>query len=103
MATAARTGAPMQRSFWPARSLRVHYRITNTGGDIVYNPSITGSTATNSVILETTTPVSLGASLAGGAAVDTTLKYHVLDGVGSFRATVLAQAQDACGTGYTYP
>jgi len=80
----------------------VSYTITNPVGPDAVNVAITGTVNTNSVTLATVTPVALG-DISVGASSGTTLVYNVLVGVGSFRARVHANAEDACGNSFVFP
>jgi hypothetical protein len=82
--------------------LSVTFTIQNNGADPATSVAITGSTATNSVTSSTTMPVSVG-TVAAGSSQTFTLQYSVPAGVGNFRATVNASADDPCSNTYTYP
>ncbi|MCL4474240.1 MAG: YCF48-related protein [Actinobacteria bacterium] len=86
------------------RTLSVDYSLTNSSTATAYAVSITGSSANNGVVLDSSSPMpmSLGDIVAGGSQ-PLTLKYSVPDGLTSFKAYNLASAQDGCGGTYTYP
>ncbi|MCL6106077.1 MAG: glycoside hydrolase [Actinobacteria bacterium] len=90
-----------------ARSLSIDFTIANDGSDLAYDTQFTGSISTDNVNLQTLTPVSWGpvnfGVLFAGQSVPFTLKYQVPAGVTSFKTTISATAQDACGDVYNYP
>ena len=57
---------------------------------------------TNSVILLTTTPVTVG-DIAAGASAGFTLEYSLPPGVTQFMTSIYASASDPTGTVYYYP
>jgi len=99
-------------AFWSSyadyanNELSVTYTFSNSGAITAYNSAIVGSVNTNSVLLVTTLPLSLGTiDAAGGAnsSVSETLLYAIPSGLSTFRATVYITAEDSCGTTYNYP
>lgn len=87
---------------YQARELSLQLSLTNDGADGADGVAITGASSNGGVTLVTPVPVALG-SVAGGTAVSTTLRFHVPEGVGSFKVAFTANAMDACGIGYGYP
>lgn len=98
------SAAPFWASYadYVTRLLSVTYTIRNSGAQSAYNVAITSSTATNSVTCSTTMPGSIG-TIAAGSLQKATLQYGIPAGVGSFRVTINAAADDGCGNRYTYP
>ncbi len=97
-------GSPMWASFadYVARQLTLSFKISNPKGPGAMNVAILGASNTNGVTLATATPVTLG-NISMGADSVATLVYQVPTGVHSFRTTVQAAAEDACGNGFTFP
>lgn len=83
------------------RELSVDYRVYNKGANDAYNINITESSNTNGV-LAGNLPVTVGDVSAGGNGVGT-VRYLVPPGVGFFRASLQASAEDSLGYLHTYP
>jgi hypothetical protein len=90
-------------SDYEAGLLSVDWTVRNNGSDIANNVQITGSGNTNGVTCATGLPAAVGNIDGGGGSGGTTLQYIVPAGVGSWRASLTASAEDECGTTYTYP
>ncbi|MDO8737295.1 MAG: hypothetical protein Q7K29_09490, partial [Thermoleophilia bacterium] len=86
---------------YTARLLSVRYTVNNSGGTSAFSVNLDNSSATNGVITASSLPVSAG-NIAAGASALVTLQYNVPSGVGSFRTTNSASAEDNCGTTFTY-
>src|SRR5665811_252011 len=97
-------------AFWASyndylnQELSVTLTFCNAGASDFFNMAIAGSTSTNSALLVSEVPSIVG-DIAGGAGscVPLTVKYAVPSGVSSFRSTIYATAEDACGGTYSYP
>jgi hypothetical protein len=76
--------------------------ITKNTPETAYDVAITGSTNTNGVTLLTATPIAIK-DVFDSNSENTTVRYHVPVGVGSFKLSITASASDACGTSYFYP
>lgn len=89
---------------YTARELTVSYAVCNSDTAEAENVTITGAAANNGVTLLTATPYFVG-HIHTGACVSSAFRYHVPVGVGSFRTTVTATANDITGSGmlYSYP
>jgi len=84
-----------------ARKLSVSYSIGNTGAAGAANVAIVGSTATNGVSAASALPLSAGNIPASGS-TSVTVQYNVPTGVGSFKTTTYATAQNGAAI-YSYP
>ena len=83
--------------------LSVDYTMTNhSTGLSAIGVSIVTVVNTNSVILLTTTPVTVG-DIAAGASAGFTLEYSLPPGVTQFMTSIYASASDPTGTVYYYP
>lgn len=86
-----------------ARRLMVDFTISNNSGPDAFNASIANTVNTNGISLVSVLPLAIG-DIATGSDVSMTLVYYVP--VGSpmvFRTTIHADAQDLCGTVFSYP
>ncbi|MFA5801133.1 MAG: hypothetical protein WC911_01515 [Thermoleophilia bacterium] len=86
--------------------LSVNWTISNTGGTVAYDVTLTNTSNTNGVTMVVPS-ASLG-TIAGGGSATATLKYggFVTGGyttIGSWRTVNTGTAKDECGTLYTYP
>jgi hypothetical protein len=85
---------------YESRLLSVVYGFSNNGDAGAYAVQITGSTATMGVVIYSELPAPVGYDETVNGLI---LKYLVPPGVGSFRTSLEASAQNAYGTTYTYP
>jgi len=85
-----------------SRNLSVDFQLDNSGSNIAYNTQITGAPSTNGVIPIVDVPFAVGDVAASGNQLFT-MMYWVPEGVTTFRASIMATADDACGATYTYP
>lgn len=83
-------------------TLSVDYSIGNAGPSYAYSGSIVGTINTNSVLTHTLMPVAPFPIAIGGIA-NTTVKYSVPTGVGSFHSSVYAIANNGVGSSFSYP
>ncbi|MHB8159422.1 MAG: S8 family serine peptidase [Thermoleophilia bacterium] len=99
-------------SFWAsyadyqARELSMTFAINNGGINEAYNVIMAGSVNTNSVLLISPTPLTVGDIGASGGPTDSvqvTVKYLVPTDVTAFHTTVYLTADDSCGISYAYP
>ncbi|MBI5870335.1 MAG: S8 family serine peptidase [Actinobacteria bacterium] len=97
-------------SFWASyedylsHELSVTFSFCNSGTNDAFNVAMVGSINTNSAVLASLVPGSVG-NIAGGSGscAPITVKYLVPAGVSRFRATVYATAENSCGLNYAYP
>lgn len=94
--------------YWPsmaaytARHLSVDYHV-DSFFDVYWDLNVEGTQNTNGVIgigLSELGPLGV---MINSTSPDFTYKYFVPEGVASFKTTVYATAQDACGNTYEYP
>jgi len=97
-------------SFWASytdylnHELSVTLSFCNTGVSDARNVAMVGSINTNSAVLASTVPATVGDIASGaGSCIPLTVKYAVPSGVSRFRSTVYATAEDGCGATYAYP
>ena len=86
---------------YEAKLLSVTYDVINNGGTTAFNVTLTDSSASNGVSIASSLPVSIG-NIATGTSVPVTVQYNLPPGVGSFRTTNGATAEDNCGNTHTY-
>jgi len=84
------------------RLLSVSFSLSNNGAGPAYGVAFTGSSATNGVTLNTTTPMLVG-DVASGATTNVPVKYYVPEGVNTFNVGVTFSGEDVCGNSYAYP
>ena len=86
---------------YQARELSVSWSLSNNGNGNAYEVKITGSFDTNGVTVVSALPISIGTiAVVGSDAM--TLKYLIPEGVGVWRTSLQASAQDGCGATYSY-
>jgi len=86
-----------------ARTLTVNLSIRNAEGAArADNVRVIASDNTNAVVASSIFPLSLG-SIDAGSSQPFSLSYLVPVGVTSYRSTIYAAAEDACGNNYEYP
>ncbi|MHB9111903.1 MAG: S8 family serine peptidase [Thermoleophilia bacterium] len=97
-------------SFWASYAdylkseLSVTLSFCNTGATDARNVAMVGSINTNSAVLVSEVPATVGDIASGaGSCVPLTVKYAVPSGVSRFRSTIYATAEDGCGATYAYP
>lgn len=87
----------------PYRWVRVDYRMDNSGPD-AYNVRMLSMLANNGIYLTNPLPLPLAlGDIAPGGSVSFTVNYYWPVGVGSYKFTNTACAEDQCFTEYFYP
>ncbi|MFA5809045.1 MAG: hypothetical protein WC935_01735, partial [Thermoleophilia bacterium] len=91
---------------YQAGILSVNWTISNTGGTVAYDVTLTNTSNTNGVTMVVSS-ASLG-NIAGGGSGIATLKYGGFRNggyitIGSWHTVNAGTAKDECGTLYTYP
>lgn len=87
---------------YTAGLLSLEYVLGNAGPGTAFGVAFVGATNTNDVTVASSSPVGFG-DISAGSSAFSTVTYNVPAGVGSFKTSVYATAQDACGITYNYP
>ncbi|MFA5802222.1 MAG: NosD domain-containing protein [Thermoleophilia bacterium] len=104
LATAAGRDWWASYSEYLERELSVEYTITNRGIAHAYNVAINASVCSGGVYVTSALPVDVAASLSGNSGAEqATLKYHVPEGMATFRTVIFATAADGCNGIHYYP